>query len=125
MKALSIDHIVLIVKDIKRTEAFYSKFLVKPFYQDDESVGYKIRKIRVFFVLPYKKAAGLKLDKNIVGLNHLAFGVSSMAELSAIEKLLVKSKIKNSGIQIDKYENKPFIWLDDPDKARLEFYLRK
>lgn len=27
--------------------------------------------------------------------------------------------------KIDKYGKKEFIWFDDPDGARLEFYLRK
>jgi len=31
---------------------------------------------------------------------------------------------ENSGIILDKYKQREYIWLDDPDGIRQEFYLR-
>lgn len=65
-----------------------------------------------------------KYEKEKIGLNHLAFGVRTLDELQMIEKQLDHARIPHSGIKIDRYGQKEFIWLDDPDGMRVEFYLR-
>lgn len=122
MKPEFIDHIVLIVKDVKETEKFYSAFLGKPDHLDNEQVAYKIGDTKVFFGLPYGEYE--TLDKDRGGLNHLAFGVRTAEELRSFEKTLNDVGIKNSGVKIDTYGNKEFIWFDDPNGYRLEFYCR-
>jgi len=117
-----IDHIVLIVKNIHETEVFYSKFLGKLLDIVQEQVVYKIRDTKIFFGLPYGEWK--EMDKDVSGLNHLAFGVKTAEELREFEKILNNADIKNSGIQIDRWGNKEFIWFDDPNGYRLEFYCR-
>ncbi len=117
-----IDHIVLIVKDIGVTERFYSKFLGKPIQSDKEQVAYQIGETKIFFGLPYSEWQKIEKDKS--GLNHLAFGVKTLKELKEFEKILNKEGLKNSGIKIDRYGKKEFIWFDDPNRIRIEFYLR-
>jgi glyoxylase I family protein len=84
---------------------------------------YTISDTRIFFS-PCDQARVLPHDKEAVGLNHLAFGVNSLEDLQVIQKQLEDARTANSGIQIDKYGQKEFIWLDDPDKMRSEFYVR-
>lgn len=122
MKPDFIDHLVLIVKNIKETEKFYSTFLGKPDHLDEESVAYKIGATKIFFGLSYGDF--LSVDKDKSSLNHLAFGVKAADELRAFERTLNESGIRNSGVKIDKYGNKEFIWFDDPNGYRLEFYCR-
>ena len=122
MKPKFIDHIVLVVKDIKETEKFYNKFLGEAEHIDEESVSYKIGETKIFFGLPYGEWQST--NKDLSGFNHLAFGVRTVDELRQFEGVLNKSEIKNSGIKIDKYGDKEFIWFDDPDGYRLEFYCR-
>jgi mRNA interferase MazF len=119
---LFIDHIVLIVKNINATESFYSSFLGVPESKDAESICYVIGHIKIFFVLPYSNY--IKIDKDSSGINHLVFGVRDLQSLKDFEEILNKSKIKNSGIKLDSYGNKEFIYFDDLDGYRLEFYLR-
>ncbi len=38
--------------------------------------------------------------------------------------MLTSNQIAHSGIVIDSYGLKEFLWLDDPDGMRIEFYLR-
>lgn len=123
MTQLFVDHIVLFVSDLGRSTRFYTKFLGTPLHKDRESVSYQVGKTKIFLALPYRRPKR-KFDKEDLGLNHLAFGVTTMAELRAMQARLARSKIKNSAIQTDKYGKKPFIWFDDPDGIRLEFYLR-
>ena len=117
-----IDHIVIVVQDLRRTEQFYTVFLREPVHVDAESVAYQIGETKLFFVLPYGQFS--KTDKDEGSLNHVAFGVRTSKELSESETILNKAKIKHSGIQIDRYGNKEFIWFDDPDGYRVEFYCR-
>jgi len=117
-----IDHIVIMVEDIERTASFYGKFLGEAIMKDEEQVAYRVGQTKIFFGLPYREYK--KSDKDSYGLNHLAFGVGTIDELKDFEKRLNDSGIKNSAIQIDRYGKKEFIWFDDPDGYRLEFYYR-
>lgn len=122
MELKFIDHIVLIVKNIEETEKFYSTFLGKPDHQDENQIAYKIGETKVFFGLSLGEYE--KSDKDKTSLNHLAFGVREGEELRKFENVLNSAGIKNSGIKIDKYGNKEFIWFDDPSGVRLEIYCR-
>ncbi len=124
IKPKFIDHIVIFVKDVKRTKRFYSRFLGEPEFMDKYQVCYRIGDTKLFFGLSYKKIKNPKFRLEGFGLNHLAFGVRSLKELKGFEGVLNKARIKNSGIKIDKYGKKEFIWFNDPDGIRLEFYLR-
>ena len=88
-------------------------------------MSFQVGETKLFFGLPHNKIENNEFNKDGIGLNHLAFGVKSLDELKKFESILNKSNIKNSGIKIDKYGKKEFIWFDDPDGMRLEFYLRK
>jgi glyoxylase I family protein len=117
-----IDHLVLSVKKLKKSTKFYSVFLGKPKVTKWD-VSWQLGDTKLFLTFPYKKSAA-KFDKHNLGLNHLAFRVSSLAELRGYEQKLSKAKIKHSAIQIDQFSKKEFMWFDDPDGIRLEFYLR-
>lgn len=85
-------------------------------------MAYKIGDTKIFFGLPY--GVFEKADKDKSSLNHLAFGVRTTEELRSLEEVLNNAGIKNSSIKIDKYGNKEFMWFDDPNGYRLEFYCR-
>ena len=122
MQPKFIDHIVIIVKDLAISKDFYSKFLGEPEENYNDSISYKIGDTKIFFGLPYGEWQ--KTDKDLSGLNHLAFGVRTMEELNIFGKIINDSNIKNSGIIKEKDSKKDFIWFDDPDGNRLEFYCR-
>lgn len=117
-----IDHLVIMVKDIHETEKSCTKFLGNPLELTEEQVAYQVGETKIFFGLPY--AEWKEIDKDANGLNHLAFGVKTAEELRKFEKILNDADIKNSGIKVDRWGNKEFIWFDDPNGYRLEFYCR-
>lgn len=110
------------VKDIAETEKFYSSFLGTPEHLGDDFVAYKIGDTKIFFGLPYGTFESVNKDNS--SLNHLAFGTRTLDELKELEQTLNQNNIQHSGIKIDKYGGKEFIWFDDPNGYRLEFYLR-
>jgi glyoxylase I family protein len=119
---MTLDHIVISVKNLKASIKFYSAFLGKPKVSKWDA-SWALGDTKLFLTYAYKKSAR-KFDKHNFGLNHMAFRVKTLAELKRYSTKLSKAKIKHSGIQIDKYSNKEFLYFDDPDGIRLEFYLR-
>jgi catechol-2,3-dioxygenase len=122
---LFIEHIVLTVKDMARTKAFYTKIFGESRYQGDDFVMFEIGQTHLFLVIPYGQPLPDDVfNPNRIGLEHLAFGIEKLEDLQTIEQTLTAAAIKHSGIHIDKHSKKEKIWLDDPDKIRLEFFLR-
>jgi catechol-2,3-dioxygenase len=119
-----IDHIVIIVKEIPESKKFYNSFLGQPEYESNGSLVYKVGDTKVFFVLPKGEGGYEKTDKDKSGLNHIAFGVRTLEELKSYEERLNKAGIRHSGIKVDKYGSKDYIWLDDPSDIRVELYCR-
>jgi len=116
-----IHHIVLSVKNLERSTKFYGAFLGKPRITKWD-VSWKIGNTKLFLSLPNQENRR-KFDKNNLGLNHLAFGLRNKSELKKFHLKLSKSKIKNSGMLVNKWSKKEYIFFDDPDGIRLEFFL--
>jgi catechol-2,3-dioxygenase len=116
-----VDHLVFRVEELGRTERFYNVLLGEPLHRSEEAIVYAVGDTRVFFT----RASGAgTYDKEAVGLNHFALGVRTLGDLQAIESQLSGAAIKHSGIRVDRHGQKDYIWLDDPDGFRVEFYLR-
>lgn len=118
-----VDHLVFRVAELDRTERFYTALLGQPPQRAEDSLMYRAGDTRLFFTSSVEDRRG-GYNKEKVGLNHLAFGVRTLEELRAIEAQLDGVGISHSGIKLDPYGLKEFIWLDDPDGMRIEFYLR-
>ncbi len=54
----------------------------------------------------------------------MAFGVRTLKELQTIQAQLNGSGISHSGIKFWQDGITQYIWLDDPDGMRVEFWLR-
>lgn len=118
-----IDHLVFRVAEVERTQRFYTVLLGSPSFSTEDSLMYMAGDTRIFFTASVgPQAAGF--EKENIGLNHLAFGVRSLEELQVIEEQLDRAAISHSGIKLDPYGLKEYLWLDDPDGMRIEFYLR-
>jgi glyoxylase I family protein len=118
-----VDHAVFRVSDLRATERFYTILLGQPSDQTEDSLMYEVGATLLFFSacdVPNPRP----FEKEQIGLNHLAFGLRTLEELQTIRTQLDRAGIPHSGIMIDRYGEKEFIWLDDPDGMRIEFYLR-
>jgi glyoxylase I family protein len=120
---LSVDHLVYRVSALDQTDRFYTALLGQQPSRSEHSLMYQVGDTRLFFS-PSAQPLSYAYDKEQIGLNHIAFGISTLTELQALEKQFDTAGIAHSGIKIDSYGLKEFIWLDDPDGMRIEFYLR-
>jgi glyoxylase I family protein len=117
-----VDHLVFRVMEIERTERFYSALLGQPLKEDDYLM-YMAGDTRLFFTRSTEARQGT-YEKEKVGLNHIAFGVRTLKELQTIQAQLDGSRISHSGIKLWRDGRTEYIWLDDPDGMRVEFWLR-
>jgi catechol-2,3-dioxygenase len=123
--SLFIDHLVLTIQDIRRSAAFYSTIFGEPAFRNEGSVMYDVGPTRLFLTLPHgTPLPNDRFDPKRIGLEHFAIGIASVEDLKEIEKVLNKGSITHSGIHIDSHSGKEKIWLDDPDKIRVEFFIR-
>jgi glyoxylase I family protein len=117
-----VDHLVFRVAEIERTERFYSALLGQPLKGEDYLM-YMAGDTRLFFTCSVKSRQGT-YEKEKVGLNHIAFGVRTLKELQTIQAQLDSSGISHSGIKLWQDGLTEYIWLDDPDDMRVEFWVR-
>jgi len=120
---LFIDHLVLTIGDINRSADYYSKIFGEPAYRNERSVMYKVGPTRLFLNLSRAETSNDTFDPKRIGLEHFAIGIATIEDLKEIEKALDKGSIKHSGIHIDKHSGKEKIYIDDPDKIRVEFFM--
>lgn len=118
-----VDHLVFRVSALERTERFYTALLGQEPQLAEDSLTYTVGDTRLFFTLSVNVHPN-PYDKENIGLNHIAFGIRTRTDLQALQEQLDTAGIAHSGIKLDQYGLKEFIWLDDPDGMRLEFYLR-
>jgi len=123
IRPLFVDHLVWRVRDLSETEKFYAAFLGTPHERAAESIMYQVGDTWLFFTRCTGNDAAA-YDKEQVGLNHFTLGVRTLRDLENIQGQLDAAGIVHSGIQLDPYGTKEFIWMDDPDGLRVEFYLR-
>jgi glyoxylase I family protein len=119
----TIDHLVFRVPDLVPIEAFYSVLLGAPEHATETSVMYRVDSTRIFFTKIEPGAAG-PYDKERTGLNHFAFGLTTLAELEQVRDQLDRGGLRHSGIGKDRYGQRDYIWMDDPAGMRVEFYAR-
>jgi glyoxylase I family protein len=117
-----VDHLVFRVAEMERTERFYSALLGQPLIEE-AYIMYMAGDTRLFFTRS-REPAEAKYKKEKVGLNHLALGVRTREELRAIQAQLDGGGISHSGIKFWQDGVTEYIWLDDPDGMRIEFWLR-
>ena len=122
LPTLYIDHLVFRVEELESTEKFYSALFGEPISQGEAWLVYKVGETSLFYTLSSKPSG--PYDKEQPGLNHVALGVHEPADLRKIEDHLNSSGLKHSGIGIDAHGGKEYIWFNDPNGFRLEFYCR-
>jgi catechol-2,3-dioxygenase len=123
LQGLYVDHLVFRVRDLEATLCFYRKLFGEPLSQTEDSLMYLVGDTRLFFTLASERTVS-PYDKEKLGLNHLAFGIRTSSALRRVIKHLNSCGLSHSGIKIDHYGSKEFVWLDDPNVFRLEFYCR-
>jgi glyoxylase I family protein len=122
----NIHHIAIICSDYQKSKHFYTQMLgfeiinevyraERQSYKLDLSVN-GLYQIELFsFPTPPTRTS----HPEACGLRHLAFEVNSVTET---REILISQNIDCETIRIDKFTNKAFFFMEDPDGLPIEFY---
>jgi|EndMetStandDraft_3_1072993.scaffolds.fasta_scaffold431236_2 glyoxylase I family protein len=122
-----VHHIALTVTDVERSAAWYSDLLgmVVVLAGDDDAVKFRVLAHPasgcVVGLREYADGSGDSFQELRTGLDHLAFGVTSVEELAAWE-----AELTTRGIAFTPATETPIgtvVVLRDPDEVQLEFWL--
>ena len=119
-------HIAIICKDYEKSKRFYTEILGFKIEQEiyrEERESYKLDLsisgnylIELFsFPNPPKRLS----RPEATGLRHIAFEVENIENCIQI---LTANNIESEPIRIDKFTNKKFTFLSDPDNLPIELY---
>jgi glyoxylase I family protein len=120
-------HVALTVTDVERSSAWYRDLLelVEVLKGEDETVSFRVLAHPgcgwIMGFRQYQGGSGDSCDELRTGLDHLAFGVSSRAELDAWQ-----DELGRRGIPYTPAAETPIgtvVVFRDPDNIQLEFWL--
>lgn len=134
MKA-SLYHIEFHVSNFGKSLRFYRElfkyFGWKKIYEDKQICGWKGTTGDVWIVRTLKKYSKTAFHRKRVGLNHIAFRVSTKKEVDMFYKAFLKKKsiqtLYGSPKEYPQYEKGYYaVYFEDPDRIKLEVvYLPK
>jgi glyoxylase I family protein len=120
-------HITLNVTDLERSRRFYQA--LPGFVLDQDMPGYKLRfrvgtdAARLVLAPPVPGTPeGDRFTERRIGLDHLALGVPSRAELEELLAVLREIGAETDGIHMDRAGESAMITFRDPDNIQWEFF---
>ena len=126
------DHLEIYVSNLKMSYAFYSWLLPQLGFEayQNWAAGFSFRKKDFYLVFVQTQAKYLANGYNRcnVGLNHLAFSVSSRAKVDFFKKQLEQQQV--TLLYPDRYpyaggKDHYACFFEDPDRIKLEIVARK
>ena len=127
IKVAGIDHIVISVRDFKKSREFYKKLLgflgFRVMYSDKYAVGWSNKITRYWIVIIDPKYKKVFHKKGMVGFHHSAFALSKKKDVDELYKFLVKNKVPilDPPAEYPQYGRGYYaVFFKDPDGLKLE-----
>lgn len=120
-------HLTLRVTDLERSRRFYEA--LPGFVVDQDFAGEKVRfrvgqqRTRLVLVPPLPGTPEQdRFSERRIGLDHIALGVASRAELEALLPVLRELGAETDGIHLDRAGDAAMITFRDPDNVQWELF---
>ena len=124
MQTSGLNHIVLTIRDVSRSRAFYGDLL--GFEVKDQADGFVFVASGVYFFF-FPSSHPLpddRFDEFRIGLDHLAFTAPDEDALHSLAKTLKAAGVETMGVETYHTGNK-YVAFRDPDNIQLEYWLPK
>ncbi|MBU9712316.1 VOC family protein [Evansella tamaricis] len=120
-------HIEIYVSDLKRSVTFWGWLLeeleYEPYQEWERGRSWRIGETYIVFVQTDERFLDIPYHRCGVGLNHLAFHVSSRQQVDVMTR-----KLKEKGVKILYTDKHPFaggedhyaVYFEDPDRIKVE-----
>jgi glyoxylase I family protein len=119
-----INHIIMTIKDVKISRAFYGDLL--GFELETIADGFYLVTggVRIFFFPSSHPVTDDRFNEFRIGLDHLAFTAPSETALQSLADQLQSAGVHTRGVETYHTGNK-YVAFRDPDNIQLEYWLPK
>ena len=124
METSGLNHIIMTVKDVKVSQAFYSDLL--GFDVGPIADGFFLRTggVAIFFFPSRHPIPDDRFNEFRIGLDHLSFTAPSEAALQELAEQLQAAGVETKGVETYHTGNR-YVTFRDPDNIQLEYWLPK
>lgn len=124
MEVTGLHHIIITISDIARSRAFYGDFLGFALIEVPNGFFFNCGGLLLFFYLPAQPVPNDRFNEFRIGLDHLAFTVSSEEALHAMVSKLRAAGLETQGVE-QFHTGNLYVVFRDPDNIQLEYWLPK
>jgi catechol 2,3-dioxygenase-like lactoylglutathione lyase family enzyme len=124
METSGLNHIIMTIKDIRRSQAFYGDLL--GFATQNIADGFFLVTggVAIFFFPSNHPLPDDRFNEFRIGLDHLSFNAPSEAALQSLAEQLTSAGVETKGVETYHTGNR-YIAFRDPDNIQLEYWLPK
>jgi glyoxylase I family protein len=122
METSGLNHIIMTIKDVKVSEAFYGELLGFEIKTVADGFLFVTGGIAIFFFPSNHPIPDDRFDEFRIGLDHLSFSAPGEAALQSLAEQLQASGVETNGVETYHTGNK-YVAFRDPDNIQLEYWL--
>lgn len=124
METSGLNHIIMTIKDVKVSRAFYGDLL--GFEITDIADGFFLRTggVAIFFFPSRYPLPEDRFNEFRIGLDHLSFNAPGEAALQSLAEQLKAAGVDTKGVETYHTGNR-YVAFRDPDNIQLEYWLPK
>ena len=124
METSGLNHIIMTIKDVKTSQAFYGEVLGFEIKNIADGFCFGAGGVTIFFFPSNQPIPHDRFNEFRIGLDHLAFTAPSEKALQAFAERLQSSGVDTQGVETYHTGNK-YVAFRDPDNIQLEYWLPK
>ena len=122
METSGLNHIIMTIKDVKISQAFYGDLLGFETKNIADGFFFMTGGVSIFFFSPRRPIPDDRFNEFRIGLDHLAFTAPSESALQSLAEKLQAAGVETKGVETYHTGNK-YVAFRDPDNIQLEYWL--
>ena len=124
METSGLNHIIMTIKDVKTSQAFYGGLLGFELEAIADGFFLRIGGVTIFFFPSSHPIPDDRFNEFRIGLDHLSFTAPSESALRALADHLQAAGVNTKGVETYHTGNR-YVAFRDPDNIQLEYWLPK
>ena len=124
METSGLNHIIMTIKDVKISQAFYGDLLGFELETIADGFFFRAGGVTLFFFPSNHPIPNDRFNEFRIGLDHLSFTAPSETALQSLADRLQATGVDTKGVETYHTGNK-YVAFRDPDNIQLEYWLPK
>jgi glyoxylase I family protein len=124
METSGLNHIIMTIKDVKLSQAFYGDLLGLEINPIADGFFFRTGGVAIFFFPSSHPIPDDRFNEFRIGLDHLSFTAPSETALQSLAKRLQGAGVETKGVETYHTGNR-YVAFRDPDNIQLEYWLPK